>query len=672
MYWLRESTYLGVLLWVACTLMWSIGGNWLVASIFSLHKHEIPILGFGSGLVLYLWLANILGHFLPISLAFLLPAPMIFLTGYLAWRLNPKKENPFHLKTIFTQALAFAALTGFFTLIGRGLAIFDERKNLSLISLMANGDIPPHNPLNPSTLYQYHYGSQLLGASMVRLGGFFPWSAFDISKAIYWALAILLTYVLFRRFTSKNWVAILLASIYPFLTGTRYLLTFFSDKFLAGLDGKITLLGSSQDMGLPFSKALFADWVIGGGPPHAYPFGFINGIMKPLIMSHSGTESLAFAIVLMIWLFTSVQWKPSAKWILAILFAQLALTWETNYALLAIVIACLLLVKILIHKKSKNSVLQMLVCSGILSIPLVLLQGGTIHEIVKSGIHSLFSSTPTINAGITESGMFSFHWPPVIFSGHLGGLSIFDPAQLVVGLCELGPVIFFIPSIWKWIRNATDQINKTTLTVIFFSAVLGLLIPAFLTYQSSTRDITRFSGYGLTILITMFLLFILRNWKTQKLLMRCLEILSIGIMAIGGMVIGFVQLSAINQPVLAEGIDGWDARISSAVWGELNDDGWIYDPASQSWRAAILSGQATLIKSDIFTEEDWLRLKTDPKISDFLDNGFEYIYIDENWWNDLQQQSQEELNSPCVEEVAEVENVESDIFRKLIRISTCY
>jgi hypothetical protein len=137
-------------------------------------------------------------------------------------------------------------------------------------------------------------------------------------------------------------------------------------------------------------------------------------------------------------------------------------------------------------------------------------------------------------------------------------------------------------------------------------------------------------------------------------------------------VIGFVQLSAINQPVLAEGIDGWDARISSAVWGELNDDGWIYDPASQSWRAAILSGQATLIKSDIFTEEDWLRLKTDPKISDFLDNGFEYIYIDENWWNDLQQQSQEELNSPCVEEVAEVENVESDIFRKLIRISTCY
>ena len=63
-------------------------------------------------------------------------------------------------------------------------------------------------------------------------------------------------------------------------------------------------------------------------------------------------------------------------------------------------------------------------------------------------------------------------------------------------------------------------------------------------------------------------------------------------MAVGGIVIGTVQLSAINKPVLAEGIDGWDARISSEIWGKLTGDGWIFDSASQNWRAAILSGES--------------------------------------------------------------------------------
>ncbi|MHB8806648.1 MAG: hypothetical protein ACYC59_03610, partial [Anaerolineaceae bacterium] len=266
MYWLRDSSYLGILVWGACALMWSIGGTWLVTMTFDLQKHESLILGFATGLVFYLWLTNILGHFLSTELAFLLPAPLIFLLGFLSRRFNPQKKINGSLRTVLFQAFIFLLLAGFFTLIGRGLAIFDERKNLSLISLMANGDIPPHNPLNPLTLYQYHYGSQLLGASLVKIGRFLPWSAFDISKGIYWALTIFLIYILIRRFTSKNWVALLLTGIYPFLTGTRYLLMFLPENFLANLDNKVTLLGSSQDMGLPFSKALFADWVIGGGP----------------------------------------------------------------------------------------------------------------------------------------------------------------------------------------------------------------------------------------------------------------------------------------------------------------------------------------------------------------------------------------------------------------------
>ncbi|MHB8807108.1 MAG: hypothetical protein ACYC59_05955, partial [Anaerolineaceae bacterium] len=354
-----------------------------------------------------------------------------------------------------------------------------------------------------------------------------------------------------------------------------------------------------------------------------------------------------------------------------ILFALLAVTWETTYGLLAVVIASIFIIRLFKRKKAKDVTLDTLVIAGIISIPIVLLQGGTISEMLKSNLSGFFTSTATINAEITEGGMFAFNWPPVIFSGHLGGLSIFDPAQILVGLCELGPSIFFIPWIWKWIRKSTETSQKTMLTILFLSAVLGLLIPTFLTYQSSARDITRFSGYGLAVLIILFLLFIIENWKNQKNLLHFIEVISIGSMAVGGIVIGTVQLSAINKPVLAEGIDGWDARISSEIWGKLTGDGWIFDSASQNWRAAILSGNATLLSSDTFTEGDWDDLRENPRITEFLDHGFEYIYIDEDWWNGLEQVNREELSQSCITEVARVENTENGILRRLIKITDC-
>ena len=667
MYWLREGSILGILLWSACGFLWTIGGIWLVTALFDLRKNETLILGFGAGLVSYLWLANIFGHFLSSGLTFSLPAAIIFLLGFLV----RKRKLDIPWRTLLVQTLVFCLLVGFFTLIGRGLAIFDERKNLSIISLMANGDIPPHNPLNPLTYYQYHYGSQLLSASLVKIGGFFPWSAFDISKGIYWALTILLIYLLIRHLTNKKWVAGLLTAIYPLLTGTRYLLMLLPQNFLAGLDSKIIFLGSSQDIGLPFSKAIFTDWVIGGGPPTSYPYGFINGIFNPLVMSHSGTETLALAIVVLIWLLASARSSVAGKWLLAVLFAFLALTWESTYALLAIAVMCMLVAYWITRKKEKNATLTALVLAGIISIPIVLLQGGTLHEIMKSSISGFFTSTKTINSEITEDGMFTFNWLPVIFSGHLGALSIFDPAQLIVGLCELGPSIFFIPRIWNWIRKSDGLQKKTMLNILFCSALVGLLIPAFLTYQPSVRDITRFSAYGLAVLDILFILFLIENWKTQKNFLRGLEIACLCLMAVGGLVTGAVQLSALNQPVLTEGVDGWDARISKTIWGTLDKEGWIFDPSSYNWRAEVLSGKGSMIESAVFTNEDWEELRTNPTIEGFLAHDLTYIYMDEEWWNDLDETARAELSRDCVQEVAKVEDAENGILRALLWIGAC-
>lgn len=671
MYWLRDSGLISSIIWLLSILMWSVGGYLLITHFFKLKKSESTILGFGFGLVLYLWICNILGHYLNPALTFLLPA-IIILTAGLATRKFSFKitiDKQF-LRQLLGQIAIMAILTIFFTLIGRGLAIFDERKNLTMISQLANGDIPAHNPLNPTTLYQYHYGSQLLGASLVRLGNFFPWSAFDISKGIYWSLTILLIYCLLQRQTKKTWAAVMLTAVYTLLSGTRYLLMLLPDTFLAGLDGKIALLGSSQDIGMPFSQAIFSDWVIGGGPPTAYPFGFINGIFRPLVLAHSGTDTFAFAIVLLIWLLLSQDLKKSSRWIFAILFAQLALTWETTYGLLMLAISIAFIWDVLIKHSKEDTSIKILFQAVLISIPIVLLQGGTFTEIARSMLNTIFSTSSASNASGTSSALFALNWPPVIFSSHLGGLSIFDPALLLVGLCELGPVVFFILPIRNWLKtNPSAQRSRNTL--LFLAALIGLLIPVFFTYVSSPRDITRFSDFGLSILSVLLLLFLLDKWDGMRILSRTLTLASIALMSVSGWVVGVTQLSAISTPVLSEGIDGWDARLSAQEWGSLPDNGWIFDPSSFNWRAAVLTGNPTLISSDSFSQSELDSLRQHPTIADLSKYGYEYVYIDEDWWKTLSLTDQQELEQACVKEIAGISDAENGITRRILSIADC-
>jgi hypothetical protein len=111
-----------------------------------------------------------------------------------------------------------------FARLARGMGIFDEPKNLSIVSTMAAGDIPPHHYLNSTVLFAYHYGFQLLGASLVRLGGLQPWSAFDLSKAIAGAYLFLMLALFARRYLNIRWAGPVVAGVLAFVTGTRFLL----------------------------------------------------------------------------------------------------------------------------------------------------------------------------------------------------------------------------------------------------------------------------------------------------------------------------------------------------------------------------------------------------------------------------------------------------------------
>src|SRR3990172_10785920 len=142
MYWYRDGSALSLLPWLGVMLLAALGG-WLIAShAFRLERRERLIVGLGLGVVLYTWLANILGHWLAPNLAFALPGPLLLTVGVaLSWR---RKQAPWFDREdlrIWPWLLAGLALFWLFLLWGKGLALFDEQKNLSLISIIATGDI---------------------------------------------------------------------------------------------------------------------------------------------------------------------------------------------------------------------------------------------------------------------------------------------------------------------------------------------------------------------------------------------------------------------------------------------------------------------------------------------------------------------------------------------------
>ena len=145
MYWFRDTNFFALLPWLALMLVWWLGG-WLLAShCFELKRRERLLAGFGFGLLLYAWFANLLGHWLSAQLTYVLPALLVVLLGGLAWYLGEREQvlDWRDVRRVWPWLLAGLTLVFFFVRVGKGLAIFDEGKNLSLISIMGAGDIPP-------------------------------------------------------------------------------------------------------------------------------------------------------------------------------------------------------------------------------------------------------------------------------------------------------------------------------------------------------------------------------------------------------------------------------------------------------------------------------------------------------------------------------------------------
>ena len=679
MYWFWTNPFPSTLIWLLMMGLVTLGG-WAIASVhFELERHERVLVGFGLGLAMFLWAANWLGRWLSPYSTFILAGLVVFLLGLASLLKRPGPHLDIGDWNIPVWLLAGLALGWMFLKVSIGTGMFDEYKNVALISTLANGGIPAVAYFGGSQLLLYHYGFHLFGASMMQIGHLMPWSAWDLSKAIAWAISVLLAGLVGKRFLRSAFGAAAAGSVMTLAGGTRYLLLLLPSGFLQSMDPVIRVFSSNTDTANTLSKALVSTWVVDSGPPIGYPFAFLSGIFPPYTIAHGGEPTISLLLFMLVLLLVARGRNWASVVTYAVLFSFWGLASETDYGLFAIAWAVgfgIWLIRFPLFRFKRPEIDRVTV--GLLaSAPFVLIQGGVFTAIAQKFVSADLLHVAAASAGaasnVSASG-FSLQWPPAIVSAHFGVLPVTNPLALFIAILEMGPAVLFLPWLtydW-WKSSKKDNWLSTLLVLISWS---GLLIILFFQY-SSQRDIVHVTGSAVRAVVLLLLYRLDQLWAESANARRPSIFWAgagaIGLMCVSGLVLGGVQLSATQQVMLTDHYGDREATLLKEVWGRLPKDSKILGPTSE---ANILTGQLT---GGILNPPGgnqglvWNELMKSPTLSQLIQQGFDFVFVDSAWWLRLSNASKRQLEDKCISVFAESGDDTSPFFLKILDLRGCH
>jgi hypothetical protein len=670
MYWSRTNSLIDVALFLLLSCGWALGGWLLVRCAFHLRRLERILSGLAVGFLLFIGISNLLAHVLPITYAFWGGSLIIFLAGVACiWRSNLHLRLEKRDMLSIPLVVSLVALTVLFTFILRSESIFDEYLHLPLISIMAAGEIPPHFYLNPDFYFAYHYGIQVFAASLVRVAGFFPWSAWDVSRALSIAFTLVLSWVWVRRVTRSRTAAWLGSILFTFGGGTRWLLLLLPANLSAWVSHSVNLVGTGLNTAPTLLEALHKTWVIEGGGSVSFPFAFHNGIFVPAFFTLGSTGAMPFmTVLLLLLLLPSSRFSTVGLLIWSLLFATLALSAEHFFVVIWVGIALAAIISLIFRKKLFKSFPRYILFqwSIILSLSalLSLVQGGFITETARN----LIASISGISSQSYNAHGFSIRWPPGLLSAQLGSLSIFNPGQLVALVAELGPTLLLVPVIFT--RFKKELLHKDWYSSgLSISVVLSLVFPLFFQYEVD-RSITRMPA---TALWTSLVLSFPTLWMALPHLKAIYRLgLAIGYMMIvlGGIVIFWSQLSSIQHEELSYYISDLDASYTADYWNKLPEGTQVLDRVPE--RSVTIFGRITRANSGIYDPlPNWEALISDPNPTLIATSGYDYVYMDRVWWDSLSHSQRADFQQPCIDIVDERKQSEDTDYRLLVKVDAC-
>jgi len=638
----------------------SAGGCLLVLACTELPVKDRILPGISLGMVLFIVVSNLTARFLPFDLAFPTAAGVILFAGVItAWRKRSSIQRKPAIADEAANLVVFAALLLLFILMNRGLAILDDYHNLPLISIMATGQVPPPFYLKTDTPISYHYGLHLFATFLVSQGKFFPWSAYDLGKALAIALTICTARTWFRWNKLEKGALLFSVFIFALAGGTRWLLLLAPESWLQHASAQLNLLGSGHSTGIWLTENLTSTWNIEGDGPFPFPFAFANGIFHPLIFSLGSNSTLPILALILLLLMQPLKWSFPDIVVYSLCFASLGLTAELW--VVAVGLGMIILVPVLVLRRVPMSSWRSWAAALLLSIPLFAFQGGVISGFFATGF-----TVPSGEVPYTDCGTFHFQFPPAVISTHLGELSLTGFGTMMIAAAEIGPVLLLLAFTPVLIQKAGRERKYFTVAVLAGSLAISLL--SLFMHYSVLRDTARIIGSSCYLWLLLFLPELLDAGKTSRLY-RKVVIRAIALSTLGGVVFASIMLIAIKSPQQSYFITGPDAQIASEYWNKLEEDAWIFDPLPH--RAATIFGRIADAKINPYKFLDsYLDLLENPTPEKVSRAGFDYYYLDEIAWQQFSNEEQQAFQDECVYSVEAIEDSLGNL-RILYDITAC-
>lgn len=661
------SEVLPLLAWM---LLWTVGGWWIARSAFNLRPNEQALVGFGMGMFLQNFFANLLGQVMPVPVAFWAAAALIPLIGLaLSYPFsNGRWRELYRIPIHPWQWVGLVALTYVLTLTGRGLSILDDYQNLPTVSILAAGDIPPHFPLDPNVVFSYHYSTLLFAAQMMRIGGMQPWDSLDLARGMGLALGIITSGFWVQRITGSAMAAFTARLMTAFSGGTRWLLLLLPVSLLKQLSSEVHLIGSGLATAPDLFTALTKPLGLDGGGPFPFPFAYSNAFNTAAIWTyHAGATSLGGSYLIL----THNRWRGwKGMAVISVMLGASALRSETGFITLlggmvfVAVIYALLNRTVHLPRSLWNWLIALIPATLI-----ALVQGGVLTGIA-SDFASRLSGTEAAGGNAYFSFSFSLLSHPTLISGHLGLLKLTEPLQLLAALAEMGPLIVVLPLalLWGW---KAFRANRWYEAMLVATPLLGL-ITLFLSYTGNAGPtaLTRVQT-GLISLCTTFAVPTLWLWAGKRSNNAKGAVATLLFVSIfGGMVLFGTELIAAPKPVYGYFLNDLDAAMQARHWNTLPEDALVFD--STPSRAPTVLGRHTDTHITWYKEKpEWKAVASNPTLTNLRQYGFTHLYLDKVNWDEHEKIYQQIMLNPCVKKVDEVLPKRGVDFRLLLDISAC-
>jgi hypothetical protein len=662
MYLFREFS-----MWPALVLalLWAAGGWLISARLFDLKPVERHLVGFGIGLVAGNWLANLLSRFLPLDLACWFSALIVLIAGLaLAWPI--RADLPAMWSFSWGQWLSFGLLALLFTLINRGLAIFDDYAYLPSVSLMATGDIPPHFPFDTSLSLGYHYFLLLLGAQFMRVTGAAPWTALDLARgltmSLYFLLGGLLAFRLTDRPGSQFWGGLFVA----LAGGTRWLLLLLPPSLVAAISGSLRLIGATGQNHATLQSLLNGPWLIEGSGPVPFPFAFVSGISQPAILALGGF-GIFYGVILLVLILVAPHLRSPWAWpLIVILLSSLSLANEIFFVSMSAGLFLMAAFWAVTRRSIKfPSSLRSWMIAFASAALVAFLQGGALTDLAKSLL--VHNATGAV---YYETG-FRLAWPPAIVSAHLGVLSLLQPLQLITALLEIGPFFLVFPLLLSRARQAFADENWFEAGLLLSSCV-GLLT-IFVEYRGvgGVRNTSRLFGYFLYLCLIYAVPLVWLYLRDKGQVLQNLALFGGLLAVLGGAVLLSIEFYAVSRPVASYDLDGLDRAMFEKYWNRLPESVRVFDPVSD--RAVTVFGRPTDSALTWYeARPEFVALSDSPDPYQIHAAGYDYMYYNASYW--LAHTSL--LDSPCalvLDQFSDIHQAtgEQGDFRRLVDIRAC-